>query len=510
MPPHNALVIGHRRHIHSYEDDGTTTGNTTNNPSSSSDQEEVDIHHPTTGTTNGNRSDPVDDDDASSLLSLGRHADEWSMGSNGNSNNSSYDDDDEDSISSDCTIVERFQELEDQLLHRQHRLEHIAESLSIIHSNSATAATTASSVPLQSRYNHWYHALVDWIPKTILRSVWAREHQVARQKRQALLDEVQLVLFFIEEEEEEYDKYLEKHHREAVQRIGQKLTELLAEQTPPPPDSIQTHWQSILSCILFEIYVTIPSTFHLILHSLVYYAFFELVDGCVQYIYRYFHTSYSEAPTDPTKSSFFQYWFYGGILLLGIWSMRISGYLYWWLNDIDYDCLKLDYRNRRKLGYVGARLMGKLRKHDMARMVVFMISYSLCYIVVLKIFETIEHIFFAQSPEILLANLPSRIWDTSTSTTAASVPDFMLCQYTCQEIMDQREQRRSELVEADEIYTSQVLSTDSYYTYWLARVHNESIPMLSTPHANFFHCLCTIVVTIAVLRIYGFKFWEQY
>jgi hypothetical protein len=139
-------------------------------------------------------------------------------------------------------------------------------------------------------------------------------------------------------------------------------------------------------------------------------------------------------------------------------------------------------------------------------MVVFMLSYSLCYVVVLKIFETLEHRFFAQAPETILADLPSRIWDTSTET----VPDFMLCQYTCQEVMDQRDQRTSELLEADEIYTSNVLSTESYYSYWLARVHNEPIPVLSSPHANFLHCLCTIVVTIGVLRMYGFVFWEQY
>ena len=99
--------------------------------------------------------------------------------------------------------------------------------------------------------------------------------------------------------------------------------------------------------------------------------------------------------------------------------IRFSGYLYWWLNDVDYWAMKLELHNRYRLGYWDARLMVWIKQRPVLRAVLYFVGYHLCYKVVFDVYESMYYKFFRDTDDLVGTELSwlKTVWNGGWNIT---------------------------------------------------------------------------------------------
>lgn len=196
-----------------------------------------------------------------------------------------------------------------------------------------------------------------------------------------------------------------QYQHQKPQRVKAKhhmvLTELLVKS-----EEKASVWKDFW---IFEWYSFIPAAYCLLIHCLAHSA----IDDLVQMV------------------------FGGGLLaaVVGILLLRLSGDLYWWLDDDTYDALRVDFGNRRRLGRDMELEVGRnIRRRPIVRAICFMIGYPICYMVSASFNDSIEKALFDEFDNVA-TNLPSALYESPNGTCLAPVS---FCSATCQDVLKAR------------------------------------------------------------------------
>jgi hypothetical protein len=368
-----------------------------------------------------------------------------------------YEDED-DGLDEDKDFLERWDNLEDLLERRRKHLERVLSKKRRL---------------LNSSFQ---------------RQIRDRENQVANRKRLQLL----------EKEAKRVDRV---EINERLKKAGWTVDESSMKLTNHKP------WrQRWLDWLIYEVNMFLPALGGLFLHSVLMGGFFEIVQCMFQKVYS-FTTLELQSDTAATRLIVIVQ-----LLMIGIVALRYTGYLYWWLNDRDYDCLKFDYHNRLRLGDRDAQRIHRVRSHWLVRMIVYMLSYNLIFLMVNEIYYILPYVWGEHMSQ-RLTDLPSA---TSSLDHALSTDGFA-CLLPCHQEMERRDAIDEMLLAADFEYTQEVLSWNSHVRYWLSYVYrhdfvssSKSEQIAKTWVGDLLHLTLIISVCVALMRWYGFVFWITY
>jgi len=267
-------------------------------------------------------------------------------------------------------------------------------------------------------------------------------------------------------------------------------------------------WREIVT---FELGATLPATLSLIAYCVAHHGIFQATSRLCDELERAW-VSYTRSV--PVK---------GGDLTLdamnvivfffGFWLMKLSGYAYFFLSGIDYNCIKFDYHNRLRLGNWDAKILSWVVRHDSVRMMLFTAGYNLCFVVAEYFFGRFVYAAFDDKSAVL-AGLPSRQYDFDVCLDDLG-PEVEWSSYSfrCQREIEKLEEKYQRLREADVMYTYGVLSGESYETYWSGYHEGlgeteQGVLMTATTEALVY--VASFILGIVILTWYGFIFWHQY
>ena len=135
--------------------------------------------------------------------------------------------------------------------------------------------------------------------------------------------------------------------------------------------------QRFCETALFECCITVPSVVVFALHSLVHASMYDVIE-IVAEAARLYWQEYGAIASLAIHALIF---------CLGFSFMRASGFLYWWLNSDDYNCIKFEFHNRLRLKDAQARFMMWVKERPRLQALLFIAGYHLCYYVVFKVYE---------------------------------------------------------------------------------------------------------------------------
>jgi hypothetical protein len=180
------------------------------------------------------------------------------------------------------------------------------------------------------------------------------------------------------------------------------------EQNGDRPLHCSSFWKDFW---IFERHSSIPAVFCLVLHSMAHSALEDFVKCIV-------------GRTTMMIS------LVGGVLLL-----RLSGDLYWWIDDDTYQVCCVDFENRQQLGGdVEMDCSQKIRRRPVLRAIFFMVGYPMCYAVSTTLNGSVEKYFFNQY-ESIVSKMPSTLHEERYGTCPA---DMSFCSLACQEHLQNR------------------------------------------------------------------------
>jgi hypothetical protein len=171
---------------------------------------------------------------------------------------------------------------------------------------------------------------------------------------------------------------------------------------------------------------TIPAVFSVMVHCIAHNGIYDGLNAIFDMIKREV-TRASESPR-------IELTFFIVTLFLGVLMLRLTGDLFWWLNDRDYDCLKFDYHNRLRLEYRDAKIMSWVRTRDLLRVTLYMVGYHFCYASASVIHFYVSYLF--DQKEALLSELPSVKY--GEEGVCLTERDESFCSHTCQEEVDRQ------------------------------------------------------------------------
>ncbi|GKY91196.1 hypothetical protein MPSEU_000092300 [Mayamaea pseudoterrestris] len=349
--------------------------------------------------------------------------------------------------------------------------------------------------------------------KTMVDLLHRQEHQVREQQREELLMKV---LFHKEKRSSndqvsnENDKKSLSSHHDELDQIDSLIMELSKPLVLPSECSNihKTGWswlQTIHDLLIFEAYTTVPAVASLLVHTLAHASIYELIQCAIHVARKYFLASAATAPVEAYIAI--------GLLVCGVTLVRLSGYLYWWCNSIDFKCVKFSYHNRNLLNMVDAKSMRWVKRKESVRAVCYILGYDLLYCAVLYLQSRIFWYCFDQRDK-LMVDMPSQKYDQHVSLNAM-LTEFENSKYpfACQLELELLEQRRNDLREADVAYTWNAFSGFSFETYWsefgqgLAEDVGETI--ISPGREIMCNCLL-FAACVGILHLYGFEFFHKY
>jgi hypothetical protein len=307
---------------------------------------------------------------------------------------------------------------------------------------------------------------------------------------------------------------------------------------------------------IFEWYTILPASISLLCHCAAIIAFYDLMVELERSTLNWLHRQITLISSLSSKlvvlssyaeAGYVDLWYLGCIFLIGLCLLHSTGYLYWWLSNIDFNWMKFDAHNRIRLrapnsSYyhdVDVRLIQFVRRQSsIVRLVLYMIGYYMVYIVSDAILACTFPYFGQQ--ETILRYLPSSTfrmdlyetvetvarrhsaWATSTHPY---IPTFV-CLTSCDDEMHRRQSAFHELLRTEQEYTDRALVKSSYLTYWQTWIYSWGnvydfhtgeygmVDLTSTPLFNgtgeIRFAIVTFILGIAVLRWYGFVFWKKY
>jgi hypothetical protein len=147
----------------------------------------------------------------------------------------------------------------------------------------------------------------------------------------------------------------------------------------------------IYDAAMFEWYTTVPGIVSCGLHCLAHASLYDVIEIAFNEFRKYAERKIT-CFSAHTLSLFVT-------LVFGVALVRSSGYLYWWLNVSDYNCIKFDYHNRLRLNHWDARYLLWIKRRPILQASMFITGYHLCYKVFYHLYEKLYYFFFNQGDE---------------------------------------------------------------------------------------------------------------
>jgi len=178
----------------------------------------------------------------------------------------------------------------------------------------------------------------------------------------------------------------------------------------------QSFRQRCYDCWVFERNSSMPAIFSLVVHC---WAHIGIFDGL-------------GSVADAFKTKIAHVWALESthsldvtIFLFGVFLMRLSGDLFWWLSDEAYDRVKFDLHNRLRLQCWDAYILSVVRERDILRVILFMVGFTFTYISTIALLSYLKQPF--DQREELLRDMPSLKWESPKQTIVES-----FCSNICQ------------------------------------------------------------------------------
>jgi hypothetical protein len=152
-------------------------------------------------------------------------------------------------------------------------------------------------------------------------------------------------------------------------------------------DSTSFHsWMYELA--MMEWHITAPALMSLCIHSVAHISMYDIVDVLAEEFKKKYLRQQHNILLDNSI-----------LLFLGMLLVRWSGYLYWWLNDNDFSCIKLELHNRLKLGFWDAQSMLWIKRRPFFQAMSYFLGYNLCYKVAYDVYCLFYYSFFSLDEE---------------------------------------------------------------------------------------------------------------
>ena len=177
---------------------------------------------------------------------------------------------------------------------------------------------------------------------------------------------------------------------------------------------------------VFELNSSVPAMYCLIVHSLAHIAIYQGIGSVTDTI--------RNKLSDTWDPPFFTFegplvdvaLFFWGVLLL-----RLTGDLYWWLPDQDYDFVKFDLHNRLRLRCWDACFLSAVRARYILRAALFWTGHYYTYVSTIVLLSHMQRPFDQRSE--LLENLPSANLEAPQQCLLVS-----FCTKTCQDEIERQ------------------------------------------------------------------------
>jgi len=193
-----------------------------------------------------------------------------------------------------------------------------------------------------------------------------------------------------------------------------------------------------------------------------------------------------------------------GQFLAGVACMRASGYLYWWLNGTDYQCIKLDLHNRLRLGHVEARLLHWIKQRPALRAALCIVGYHLVYKVVLQVYELVYYRFVNESIYNVATPLSSHV-DRCLQHGSAHVEE------ACAALRPMDDAWKASGMETSPIDYSLEDVLGLEVEEETGSLLSSSLPSTMQHSAWIFWVSLSVCATcIALMQLYGFRVYEKY
>ena len=270
------------------------------------------------------------------------------------------------------------------------------------------------------------------------------------------------------------------------------LTTTTTTTTTTKPDSC---FRRLYDMLLFEWHISAPAIMSLFFHTLAHASIYDVVEICVEEFKKraelYFPatTTISSFYKEPMQNAF--------VFFVGISMMRLSGYLYWWLNDVDFKTIKFDLHNRVRLGFGDARYMLWVKRRPLFQALAFLFGYYLCYKVVFDAYEKFYFMFFQCEDD---ASEPPNSRNLGKEIGGQRIENMALDINFLWKVLDYQ-------------------SFEEYWEAWAARLAGDDVdvddddemsPLLTSPLAGAVFCTICSIISIMILRCYGFAFFDKY
>jgi hypothetical protein len=267
----------------------------------------------------------------------------------------------------------------------------------------------------------------------------------------------------------------------------------------------------IYDIAMFEWYTTVPGVLSLMIHSLAHASLHNVVEVSVEEFKKFCEIKLALLTGRYLNIDTFSECV---MLLLGLTLLRLSGFLYWWLNTNDFHCIKIDYHNRLRLNQWDARCLIWVKRHHIIQAMFYFIGYILCFKVVEDVFERNLSVF-NQREEILSA-LPSL--QQSERLGICVEPGTLFSTLSCQDELQRLEDERTSAFSEDYFFLWETLywkSFNAHWANWAATQAGDSVDgnidlILLAPARAVLIGLSVAVTCIFLLRSYGFAVFSKY
>lgn len=171
----------------------------------------------------------------------------------------------------------------------------------------------------------------------------------------------------------------------------------------------------------FEMSTNFPAACSLLVHSIVHNTLYDGLHSCFNAISAVFAKS--------SKSSEVNVCLFAILFILGVFLMRFTGDLCWWLSDQDYDLVKFDFHNRWRLHYWDARILSSIRVRRILRVAMYMTGYNFCWMATSAFHFSLERFF--DSRDAILEGLPSAKFEEGLGVCLAERKES-ICAKSCE------------------------------------------------------------------------------
>ncbi len=261
---------------------------------------------------------------------------------------------------------------------------------------------------------------------------------------------------------------------------------------------------------LFEWHTTAPAIMSLVVHCFGHAALYDGIEVLSEEFKKY--CGFYGLQRWPIRPEFVALFI---MFILGITLLRMSGFLYWWLNENDFLCLKFDYHNRSRLDWWDARFLLWMRRHPVCQALSYFAGYQLIFMVVNEIFYYSFYLF--DQRQTILESLPSERFFKDQGRFPASSADTRQSSEsnTCSEELVVLTDETTALLSQDIRYLWKKLIVSSFDAFcydWVTDLagEDEHPRPLVTPFRAVSVCIITIAFCVVILKHYGFGVFEKY